>query len=184
MARPEDDFCRSRLAHFADYRLVLFGRAVDVEEEDVGIVRIEIALCRPDEVRGSEAAYRAVLDFENCGWIPLLQLSHYVRVPALLYDGLPVEQHPHMRRIGRGGLLERVQRALYRHRRWRCYLPVCNCRACGGQNQCNYVSCFHKLNLKHQTSNLYSNRTLPQSRGSTPACVGRSLIREVALLLQ
>ena len=165
MARPEDDFRRRRLAHFANYRLVLFGRAVDVEEEDVGIERIEVALRGPDEVRGSEAAYRAVLDLENCGWIPLLQLSHYVRVPALLYDGLSVEQHSHTRRIRRGGLFECVQRALYRHRRWRGYLSISNRRARGGQNQCNYVSCFHILfNSKARSSRRTCRRPWRSSR--------------------
>ena len=89
----------------ADDFFVFVVRAVDVEDQQVGLERIEICLRGLHEHLRSESAQRAVLNDEIRVRKPAPQALFHELRPLLLGDGLPVKQNAHgvaiLRRAGR-----------------------------------------------------------------------------------
>ena len=84
--RTEHDFCRGGFPHFPDDGFVVFQVAIDVEDQQVGVERIQIVLSGTPQGWRLEAANGAVLDLQVCLRKPFLQIRHDMISPALRGD--------------------------------------------------------------------------------------------------
>ena len=106
------DFRRGPLARAADDVLIFVVRAIDVEDQQVGLERIQVRLRRLHEHLRGEAAEGAVLDDEiGVRKTPPQIVLDQLR-PLLLGDGLAVEQDAHRVPLLRRARGQQAHRAL------------------------------------------------------------------------